>query len=128
MVVEGADRFGLAQMHQLRGRVGRGQDQGYCFIVPSDSKAPSQRLRALQQSTNGFELSELDLELRGPGAIYGTLQHGELDLRIAKLSDTRLLSEARQAVKDFIESKTSLADYPDLSRRIRAAQAIVTLN
>lgn len=128
MVIEGADRFGLAQMHQLRGRVGRGQDQGYCFIVPSDSRAPSQRLRALQQSTNGFELAELDLELRGPGAIYGTLQHGELDLRIAKLSDTRLLSEARQAVKDFIETGHSLSQYPDLSRRVRAAQAIVTLN
>lgn len=128
MVIEGADRFGLAQMHQLRGRVGRGEDQGYCFIVPSDSKAPSQRLRALKQSTNGFELAELDLELRGPGAIYGTLQHGELDLRIAKLSDAPLLASARKAVNDFIESKQKLTDFPDLARRVRAAQAIVTLN
>ncbi len=128
MVIEGADRFGLAQMHQLRGRVGRSDDQGYCFIVPEDSKTPSRRLRALEQSTNGFELAELDLELRGPGAIYGTLQHGELDLRIAKLNDTRLLVAARSAVKDFMDSKEKISDNPELMRRVRAAQAVVTLN
>lgn len=128
MVIEGADRFGLAQMHQLRGRVGRSNDQGYCFIVPSDSKAPSKRLRALASSTNGFELAELDLELRGPGAIYGTLQHGDLDLRIAKLSDARLLAGARKAVSQYIVARMDLNDYPDLKRRVRAAQAIITLN
>ena len=128
MVIEGADRFGLAQMHQLRGRVGRGQDQGYCYLVPSDSKAPSARLRALSQSTDGFKLAELDLELRGPGAIYGTLQHGDLDLRIAKLSDAVLLSDARKAANEFIKDKIKLADYPELKRRVRAAQAVVTLN
>lgn len=127
MVIEGADRFGLAQMHQLRGRVGRSEDQGYCYIVPSDSKAPGQRLRALERSTNGFELAELDLELRGPGAIYGTLQHGELDLRIAKLSDAPLLASARKAVRDFVETQ-KLQDHPELARRVRTAQAIVTLN
>ncbi len=128
MIIEGADRFGLAQMHQLRGRVGRSNDQGYCFIVPSDSKAPSQRLRALARSTNGFELAELDLELRGPGAIYGTLQHGALDLRIAKLSDHALLAEAKKAVRMFREDNMQLNDYPELIRRVRAAQAVVTLN
>lgn len=128
MVIEGADRFGLAQMHQLRGRVGRGKDQGYCFIVPSDSKAPSGRLRALEQSSDGFRLAELDLELRGPGAIYGTLQHGELDLRIAKLSDTRLISSARKAVEDFMGGHYEISNYPDLKRRVRAAQAVLTLN
>lgn len=128
MVIEGADRFGLAQMHQLRGRVGRGKDQGHCFIVPSDTKSPSQRLRALERSVNGFELAELDLELRGPGAIYGTLQHGELDLRIAKLSDVKLISEVRQAVNEFLESGLRVASNPELARRVRAAQAVVTLN
>jgi ATP-dependent DNA helicase RecG len=128
MVIEGADRFGLAQMHQLRGRVGRSTDQGFCFIVPSDSKAPSRRLRALEQSTNGFELAELDLELRGPGAIYGTLQHGELDLRIAKLTDVRLLAEVRSAVKEFTLTEQNIHEYPELKRRVRAAQAVVTLN
>lgn len=128
MVIEGADRFGLAQMHQLRGRVGRSSDQGYCFIVPSDSKAPSQRLRALARTTNGFELAELDLELRGPGAIYGTLQHGALDLRIAKLSDHVLLANARKAVALFLKNDLRLSDFPELQARVRAAQAVVTLN
>ncbi len=128
MVIEGADRFGLAQMHQLRGRVGRSSDQGYCFIVPSDSQAPSQRLKALEKSVNGFELAELDLELRGPGAIYGKLQHGALDLKMAKLTDAKLLSEARQAVTEFFDQGFKLSTFPELNRRIRLAQAVVTLN
>ncbi|MDQ3064931.1 MAG: ATP-dependent DNA helicase RecG, partial [bacterium] len=128
MVIEGADRFGLAQMHQLRGRVGRSTDQGYCYIVPSDSKAPSKRLRALSQSTDGFKLAEMDLELRGPGAIYGTLQHGELDLRFANLSDTKLLSETRRAVDEFINKQEQLSDYIELAKRVRLAQAVITLN
>jgi ATP-dependent DNA helicase RecG len=128
MVIEGADRFGLAQMHQLRGRVGRSSDQGYCYIVPSDSKSPSRRLRALEQSTDGFRLAELDLEIRGPGAIYGTLQSGELDLRFANLSDTKLLASARQAVTEFINAKEKLSDYPELRQRVRVAQAVITLN
>lgn len=128
MVIEGADRFGLAQMHQLRGRVGRSSDQGYCYIVPSDSKSPSKRLRALEQSTDGFRLAELDLEIRGPGAIYGTLQSGELDLRFANLSDTKLLASARQAVTEFINTKEKLSDYPELRQRVRVAQAVITLN
>lgn len=128
MVIEGADRFGLAQLHQLRGRVGRGSDQGYCYLVPSDSRAPSARLQALVHSNDGFKLAELDLELRGPGAIYGTLQHGELDLRIAKLSDTKLLAAARQAVAYFLNNNFKLDKYPELKRRVRAAQAVITLN
>jgi ATP-dependent DNA helicase RecG len=128
MVIEGADRFGLAQMHQLRGRVGRSTDQSYCYIVPSDSKAPSRRLRALAQSSDGFKLAELDLELRGPGAIYGTLQHGELDLRFANLSDHKLLADTRSAVKAFTKKKEKLTQYPELSRRVRLAQAVITLN
>jgi ATP-dependent DNA helicase RecG len=128
MVIEGADRFGLAQMHQLRGRVGRSVEQGYCFVVPSDSKAPSKRLRALAQSTDGFRLAELDLELRGPGAIYGTLQSGELDLRFANLSDTKLLVQARQAVRRFLDKPEHLATYPELKKRVRLAQAVITLN
>lgn len=127
MIIEGADRFGLAQMHQLRGRVGRSSDQGYCFIVPSDSKAPSKRLRAMVQSNDGFKLAELDLELRGPGAIYGTLQSGALDLRFAQLHDSRLLASAREAVHEFLERYT-LEQYPVLAARVRMAQAVITLN
>lgn len=128
MVIEGADRFGLAQMHQLRGRVGRSTHQSYCFIIPSDSKAPSQRLRAMARINDGFKLAEMDLELRGPGAIYGTLQHGALDLRFAELTDHRLLASVRQAVNSFIESGRELDTLPELRRRVRAAQAVITLN
>lgn len=128
MVIEGAERFGLAQMHQLRGRVGRSTAQGFCYIVPSGSEAPSRRLRALEQSTDGFKLAELDLELRGPGAIYGTLQHGALDLRFANLTDHRLLAAVRQAVRHFIDKGEQLSDYPELARRVRLAQAVITLN
>lgn len=128
MVIEGADRFGLAQMHQLRGRVGRSTDQAYCYVVPSDSKAPSRRLRAFCQTTDGFKLAEMDLEIRGPGAIYGTLQHGELDLRFANLSDHKLLAQARQAVNEFMASDKDIDDYPALSARVRLAQAVITLN
>lgn len=127
MVIEGADRFGLAQMHQLRGRVGRSSAQAYCYVVPSDSKAPSKRLQAFSRLSDGFRLAELDLELRGPGAIYGTLQHGELDLRFANLQDTKLLAEARQAVNDFLKNNR-LEEFPVLAGRVRLAQAVITLN
>lgn len=128
MVIEGADRFGLAQMHQLRGRVGRSTHQSHCFIVPSDSKAPSQRLRAMARITDGFKLAEMDLELRGPGAIYGTLQHGALDLRFAELTDHRLLAAVRQAVNEFAAAGADLSGYPQLQERVRTAQAVITLN
>lgn len=128
MIIEGAERFGLAQMHQLRGRVGRASDQGYCFVVPSGSKAPGSRLRAFVTTTDGFKLSELDLELRGPGAIYGTSQSGELDLRVAKLSDTKLISAARAAAAEFIAKKENLLQYPLLAVHINNIRAITNLN
>jgi ATP-dependent DNA helicase RecG len=128
MMIEGADRFGLAQIHQLRGRVGRGSHQSYCFLVLSDNKAPSQRLRALENTTDGFRLAELDLELRGPGAIYGTLQHGALDLRVAKLTDTKLIASARSAAQEFIDKKERLSKYPHISQRVIALRAITNLN
>jgi ATP-dependent DNA helicase RecG len=128
MIIENADRFGLAQLHQLRGRVGRSQHQGYCYAVLSDSKTPSRRLRAFEQTNNGFRLSELDLELRGPGAIYGTFQHGQLDLRIATLADTKLISTARQLAQRFIDKHESLLQYSHLSRQVAKLQAVTTLN
>jgi ATP-dependent DNA helicase RecG len=128
MMIEGADRFGLAQAHQLRGRVGRGADQGYCYLMLSDSKAPSRRLRALESSNDGFKLAELDLELRGPGAIYGTSQHGELDLRIAKLTDIQLIVRARQAAEDFLSKKEDLVQYPDLNKQVQRYLTVTKLN
>jgi len=128
MVIESADRFGLAQIHQLRGRVGRSVDQGYCYLVMTDSAAPSKRMRAIASSQNGFELAELDLELRGPGAIYGTLQHGVLDLKVAKLTDVKLIAEARTAAQEFINKKENLLQYTQLHERVQALRAITNLN
>jgi ATP-dependent DNA helicase RecG len=128
MLIEGAERFGLAQIHQLRGRVGRAGHQGFCYLMMSDSSAPSQRLRALEQSNDGFKLAELDLELRGPGAIYGQAQHGELDLRIASLTDSRLLAEARQAAEVFMTKGENLVQYSLLHKRVSRLQAVNSLN
>lgn len=128
MLIEGAERFGLAQIHQLRGRVGRGKHQGYCYLMMSDSKAPGRRLRAIESSSDGFRLAELDLELRGPGAIYGTMQHGQLDLRVAKLTDTKLIVDARSAAQKFIETREDLLQYPYLSSQVARLRAVTNLN
>lgn len=128
MLVEGAERFGLAQLHQLRGRVGRGSHQGYCYLMMSDSKPPTRRLRALESSTDGFKLAELDLEIRGPGAIYGKSQHGQLDLRIASLSDVKLIARVRATAQMFIDSKYSISKYPDLKKQVDSYRSVTNLN
>lgn len=128
MLIEGAERFGLAQIHQLRGRVGRSSYQGYCYLMMSDNSAPSKRLRALEQSNDGFRLAELDLELRGPGAIYGQMQHGALDLNIAKLTDVKLIASARNAAQKFIDMNENLVQYSELHNRVAKLQAVTNLN
>jgi ATP-dependent DNA helicase RecG len=128
MLIEAADRFGLAQIHQLRGRVGRGGHKGYCYLMMSDSSAAPQRLKALERTNDGFKLAELDLQLRGPGAIYGTSQHGELDLRIAKLTDVELISAARGAAADYIERGEDLLQYPVTYSHVTRLRAVTNLN
>jgi ATP-dependent DNA helicase RecG len=128
MLIEGAEYFGLAQIHQLRGRVGRGEHQSYCYLMLSDQKAPTQRLSALESTSDGFKLAELDLELRGPGAIYGTVQHGLLDLRVAKLSDTRLIAIARQSAQQFIEKNEDISAFPYLETKVNNLRAVTNLN
>ncbi|HET9850644.1 MAG TPA: ATP-dependent DNA helicase RecG [Candidatus Saccharimonadales bacterium] len=128
MLIMGAERFGLAQIHQLRGRVGRGAHRSYCFLMMSDSSAPSQRLRALETVNDGFRLAEIDLEMRGPGAIYGVVQHGALDLRVAKLTDTKLIASARASAQEFIDKKETLKKYPHLHAKVTALRAITNLN
>lgn len=128
MIIEGADRFGLAQLHQLRGRVGRGQHKGYCYLVMSDSKAPTRRMRAIETTTDGFKLAELDLEIRGPGTIYGKRQHGALDLQIASLSDTVLIANARQAAQDFSRRGEDLLQYKELATSVQRAVNLTYLN
>lgn len=128
MVIEGAERFGLAQIHQLRGRVGRAGHQSYCYLVQSDSREPSSRLKALETMSDGFKLAELDLQLRGPGAIYGTMQHGALDLRVANLTDIKLIVAARNAAQEFIESGDDIKKYPHLASRVSALRAVTNLH
>jgi ATP-dependent DNA helicase RecG len=128
MLIEAAERFGLAQIHQLRGRVGRGGYQGYCYLMMSDSKAPGRRLRALESSTDGFKLAELDLQIRGPGAIYGTMQHGALDLRVASLTDSKLIAAARSAAQEFIDREENLLQYPYLNSQVARLSAVTNLN
>jgi ATP-dependent DNA helicase RecG len=128
MLIENAERFGLAQVHQLRGRVGRSEEQGYCFLMMGDSSEPSRRLRALESSSDGFALADLDLEIRGPGAIYGTMQHGQLDLRIAKLTDVKLIAAARRAAQEFIDRDENLLQYKQLHSRINRLRAVTNLN
>lgn len=128
MLIENADSFGLAQLHQLRGRVGRSSHQGYCYLMLSDSKAPTKRLRALASTNDGFKLAELDLDLRGPGAIYGTMQHGALDLRVAKLTDVQLISTARKSASVCIDNKLDLLEYKHLAARVSQLRAVTNLN
>jgi ATP-dependent DNA helicase RecG len=128
MLIESAERFGLAQLHQLRGRVGRSSHQGYAYLMLSDSQPPTRRLRAMESTNDGFRLAELDLELRGPGAIYGTLQHGQLDLRIAKLSDSKLIAAARQTAHSFLERDENLLKYKQLMKNINRLRAVTNLN
>jgi len=128
MLIEDGDRFGLAQLHQLRGRVGRSEHQSYCYIVPSDSKAPSQRLKEIEKSNDGFYLAEVDLKLRGPGEIYGRAQHGALNLQVATLGDTKLIARAQAAAKRFVESGENLLHYTQLARQVETYQRLTTLN
>ena len=128
MVIESAERFGLAQLHQLRGRVGRGSEQSHYYMLLSDTKAPGKRLRAIESSNDGFKLAELDLDIRGPGAIYGALQHGALDLQIVKLSDTVLIAEARAAAQTFIEQGEDLLQYVELYEKVTRLRAVTNLN
>ena len=104
MIVQEADRFGLAQLHQLRGRVGRGAEQSYCLLIsgPKEELTESarERLEAMVDSTDGFELAEKDLEIRGGGALVGARQSGLSDLRFARITqDRELLEQARDAAR-----------------------------
>jgi ATP-dependent DNA helicase RecG len=128
MLVEGADRFGLAQLHQLRGRVGRGSEQSFCYLIPTTAQAVSQRLRELEQSTDGFHLAEVDLTLRGPGEIYGRRQHGDLDLSFANLSDTKLLKRVKAAADKLVHDHTNLIQYKRLHEQIERYRRLTRLN
>ena len=120
MVVEDADRFGLSQLHQLRGRVGRGRHKSYCILI-SDNKNEDtlQRLKVMTKTSDGFRIAEEDLRLRGPGDFFGRRQHGLPALKVADLScDMVLLKEAQQAAEKLLASDPELAHYPATAHRI----------
>jgi ATP-dependent DNA helicase RecG len=121
MVIEDAERFGIAQLHQLRGRVGRGEQPSWCYLLGGGSGPEAEeRLGALERSTDGFELAEVDLELRGEGTILGTRQKGATDLKLASLRrDKALVATAREVAFDLVDADPTLRDLADLADEIR---------
>lgn len=128
MLIEGAQRFGLATLHQLRGRVGRSQHQSYCYVMATAGQPAWRRLKLLEKYQNGFRLAQQDLELRGPGQIYGTRQHGLLDLRLADITDGALVSEARTAAQEFFSGQSDLLQYKQLMAHINKLKTVTTLD
>lgn len=128
MLIENANHYGLSQLHQLRGRVGRGEHQSYCYLMMSGHNKPSQRLREIEKSQDGFYLAETDLALRGPGEVYGSAQHGALNLKIASLSDTKLIAKAQDEAIEFVKSGQDLLQYKHLYSSVQHYQRITTLN
>ena len=128
IIIQDAEHYGLAQLHQLRGRVGRGDQPASCYLLTTGDQPPSRRLRELTKSTDGFYLAEVDLKLRGPGEIYGSLQHGALNLQFATLSDRRLVTAASHHAGEFARTPDQLSAYPELAARIKKYQQLTTLN
>ena len=108
--------------------MGRGDKASSCYLLTSGDAQPSRRLRELEKSTDGFHLAEMDLKLRGPGEIYGALQHGALDLRIASLSDTKLIHRAQVDVMEFLKNSENMVKYKELMTGISKYQQLTTLN
>ncbi|MDO8481795.1 MAG: ATP-dependent DNA helicase RecG [bacterium] len=120
MMIEGAERFGLAQLHQLRGRIMRSSHSPYCFLLPfTHGQASSKRLKALEKSDDGFALAEADLEARGAGDLFGRRQWGISDLGMEALKNPRLIKAAREEASEVVREDASIAKYPTLAERIK---------
>ncbi len=119
MIIEAAERYGLAQLHQLRGRVGRGEKQSYCLLyTEKEDKRLLGRLNFLAKNGSGLKIAEYDFHRRGPGEIYGSRQHGYLDLKIASLTDLQTIEKSKQAAKHFL-ADYKLQDFPEIQHRIQ---------
>jgi ATP-dependent DNA helicase RecG len=119
MIIEDADRFGLSQLHQFRGRIGRSEHQSYCFLFStSDTTNAKKRLKALVESNDGFKIAEEDLKLRGPGEFFGTRQSGLPDIAMENLTNVRLIQIARNEAQEIIRSDMALKKYPALKKAL----------
>ncbi len=131
MIVENAERFGLAQLHQLRGRVGRGSAPGYCVLIAGEaSRKTMARLRVLEESTDGFYVAEMDLKLRGPGELRGTRQSGMPELKLGELAkDTEIIEAARRVAKEILEKDPTLKlpEHAELKRELRRRSRVLGL-
>lgn len=125
MLIEGSERFGLSQLHQFRGRVGRGEHKSYCFLFTGNlSEEGTKRMKAMEMYSSGFKLSEIDLELRGPGEVYGVKQSGIPDLKMASLTDSKTIEKARGSAQKIINKDPLLKTYDKLAEKIAALQEI----
>src|SRR5690606_7215938 len=119
MLIEGAERFGLSQLHQIRGRVGRNDMQSYCFLFTTKREQQSaRRLKAMADYTDGFKLAEIDLEIRGPGEVYGLQQSGLPDLKMASIMDGRTIAMAREKAQELLEKDPGLNSFPELQSMV----------
>ncbi|MBI4975591.1 ATP-dependent DNA helicase RecG, partial [Candidatus Peregrinibacteria bacterium] len=119
MLIEGSERFGLSQLHQFRGRVGRGEHKSFCFLFTGPlSEEGKIRLKSMEQHSSGFKLAEIDLKLRGPGEIYGIRQSGIPDLKMASLTDSESIEKARKSAQTIIEKDPSLKTHDKLAAKI----------
>ena len=122
MVIEGADRFGLAQLHQFRGRVGRDAHQSYCFLFSSGDRVANARLRALAECDSGFELAEKDMKLRGPGEFFGIKQSGIPDVTMTALANLDLIKRARAEARFLLREDPNLEQYPLMRDELERVQ------
>jgi ATP-dependent DNA helicase RecG len=119
MLIENSDRFGLSQLHQFRGRVGRGEQQSYCFLfTDSTTQTSLERLRALEKSNDGFALSEIDLKLRGPGQLLGKAQSGLSDIAMENLNNLKLIKIAREEAQNILKTDPKLKKHPLLAKAL----------
>ncbi len=124
MIIESAQRFGLAQLHQLRGRIGRGGEQAFCFLFADRlTKKAKKRLTAMEKINNGLELARIDLKMRGPGEIYGTKQHGFPDFKVASYTDLKLIQTTRRIAQKLLDQDPELQNYPQLKRKMLQIQS-----
>jgi len=128
MMIEGSERFGLAQLYQFRGRVGRGEHQSYCFLfTDSSSSSTKQRMRSIVEAKNGFELAEKDLKTRGPGEFFGQTQSGMPDLAMVALQNPEMVKESRETAVRIIKTDPGLKKNPELARKMAEFQSQIHL-